>query len=78
MVLRAFAVHPEYKSRPEIIEAGSVLKSRILKADKYSDRKAKSKDWIPGSGPGHIPGVGLVHFASGRGWSLANWLWLWS
>lgn len=45
MVLRAFAVHPEYKSRPEIIEAGSVLKSRILKADKYSDRKAKSY-WV--------------------------------
>lgn len=42
MVLRAFAVHPDYRQRSEIIKAGKALKTRILKPDKYNDRKAKS------------------------------------
>jgi hypothetical protein len=45
MVLRGFAVHPEYNRRPEIVKASSVLKSRILRADKYNDRKPKSY-WV--------------------------------
>lgn len=42
MVLRAFAAHPEYNRKPEVIAAGEALKTRILKPDKYNDRKAKS------------------------------------
>lgn len=42
MVLRAFATHPDYHDRPEVIAAGEALKTRILRPDKYNDRKAKS------------------------------------
>jgi hypothetical protein len=42
MVLRAFAAHPDYHNRPEVIAAGEALKTRILRPDKYNDRKAKS------------------------------------
>lgn len=42
MVLRAFAAHPDYRQRPEIIKAGNALKVRILKPDKYNDRRAIS------------------------------------
>jgi hypothetical protein len=42
MVLRAFAAHSEYHNRPEVIAAGEALKTRILRPDKYNDRKAKS------------------------------------
>jgi hypothetical protein len=42
MVLRAFAFHPRYQHRPEVIAAGEALKSRFFKPDKYNDRKAKS------------------------------------
>lgn len=42
MVLRAFAVHPGYRQRPEIIVAGERLKERLFQADKYNDRKAPS------------------------------------
>jgi hypothetical protein len=42
MVLRAFAAHPDYHQRPEVIHAGEALKQRILLPDKYNDRKAKS------------------------------------
>lgn len=42
MALRAFASHPDYRHRPEVIAAGEALKSRFFKADKYNDRKAKS------------------------------------
>jgi len=42
MVLRAFAAHPEYRDRPEVIRAGEALKSRILQPDRHNDRKAKS------------------------------------
>jgi hypothetical protein len=42
MVLQAFAAHPEYCKRPETIKAGNALKGRILKPDKYNDRRAIS------------------------------------
>jgi hypothetical protein len=42
MAIRAFAVHPEYQKRPEAVAAGEALKSRLLQADRYNDRKAKS------------------------------------
>jgi hypothetical protein len=42
MVLRAFAAHPGYRQTTEVVEAGEALKSRILKPDKYNDRKAQS------------------------------------
>ena len=40
MVLRAFAAHPDYRQRPEVIAAGERLKERFFQADKYTDRKA--------------------------------------
>jgi hypothetical protein len=42
MVLRAFAAHPDYLSREEVIAAGVCLKGRFFKGDKYNDRKAPS------------------------------------
>lgn len=42
MVLRAFAAHPAYRGRPEILKAGRLLKSRLFQADRYNDRKAPS------------------------------------
>jgi hypothetical protein len=42
MVLRAFAAHPDYRRRTEVLTAGVRLKSRFFQADKYSDRKALS------------------------------------
>lgn len=42
MVLRAFAAHPEYRKRAEIIAAGEALKSRFFRPDQYNDRKATS------------------------------------
>jgi hypothetical protein len=42
MVIRAFAVHPEWRTRAEIKSASNALKSRFFKPDKYNDRKAKS------------------------------------
>jgi len=42
MVLRAFAAHPEYRLRPETLQAAGCLKARLFKADKYNDRKAPS------------------------------------
>lgn len=40
MVLRAFAAHPNYRMRPEILAAACCLKVRLFKADKYNDRQA--------------------------------------
>ena len=40
MALRAFAAHPGYRQRPEVIAAANALKSRFFHADKYNDRKA--------------------------------------
>ncbi len=45
MILRAFAVHPEYCQRSEIHRAGELLKSRFFKPDKYYDRKG-SEYWL--------------------------------
>ena len=42
MALRAFAAHPGYCHQPEVVKAGNALKERILKPDKYNDRKASS------------------------------------
>jgi hypothetical protein len=39
MVLRAFAVHPQYRHRQEVQSAAACLKSRFFQADKYGDRK---------------------------------------
>jgi len=40
MALRAFAAHPDYRRRPEVVSAGERLKERLFLADKYNDRKA--------------------------------------
>jgi hypothetical protein len=40
MVLRAFAVHPRYRSFREAREAGDLLKSRFFQPDVYSSRQA--------------------------------------
>ena len=42
MVLPAFAAHPDYRQRPEVILAGQRLAERLFQADKYYDRKAAS------------------------------------
>jgi hypothetical protein len=42
MVLRAFAVQPDYRQRDEVIAAGRCLKGRFFNADSYTDRKAPS------------------------------------
>ncbi len=42
MVLRAFAAHPGYQQRQEVVAAGICLKSRFFQADKYNDRKSPS------------------------------------
>jgi squalene cyclase len=42
MAIRAFAAHPDYHQRPEVIRSGEALKERFLQADKYNDRKAVS------------------------------------
>jgi hypothetical protein len=42
MVLRAFAVHPHYRKREEVITAATLLKSCFFRSDKYNDRKAPS------------------------------------
>ena len=42
MALRGLAVHPNYRKRPETISAGIALKKRLMKPDKYNDRKAKA------------------------------------
>jgi hypothetical protein len=42
MVLRAFAAHPAYRQRPEVLAAGEALKCRFFSPDKYNDRKASS------------------------------------
>jgi len=39
MVLRAFAAHPAYLQRQEVLIAGEVLKERFFHPDKYNDRK---------------------------------------
>jgi hypothetical protein len=40
MVLRAFAVHPRYRSSPEAERAGELLKSRFFQPDVYSSYRA--------------------------------------
>jgi hypothetical protein len=40
MLLRAFAAHPDYCLRPEVIQAGRRLKERFFQPDKYNDRQA--------------------------------------
>jgi hypothetical protein len=42
MAIRAFAAHPDYHQRPEVIAAAETLKARFFQADKYNDRKAKN------------------------------------
>ncbi len=42
MVLRAFAAHPGYRERPEIIAAGQRLQERLFQPDQYNDRQAAS------------------------------------
>jgi hypothetical protein len=42
MAIRAFAAHPDYQKRPEIITASERLKNRFFQPDKYNDRKASS------------------------------------
>jgi hypothetical protein len=42
MVLRAFAAHPDYQHRSEVLTAGERLKERLFQADKYYDRQAPS------------------------------------
>jgi hypothetical protein len=44
MVLRAFAVHPQYRQSKAAHKAGKLLASRFFKPDKYPDRRDK-KYW---------------------------------
>ncbi|SFC22520.1 Squalene-hopene cyclase C-terminal domain-containing protein [Alkalibacterium subtropicum] len=44
VVLRAFSVHPKYKKRQDIIEAGELVSRYIFKRDIYPDRQDK-KYW---------------------------------
>lgn len=44
VVLRAFCIHPHYKKRQEIIEAGELVSRYIFKRDIYPDRQDK-KYW---------------------------------
>ena len=45
MALRAFATHPAYRQRPEVVAAANALKCRFFQPDKYNDRKA-STYWL--------------------------------
>jgi hypothetical protein len=40
MALRAFAAHPLYRRRAEVLAAGRCLEERLFQADKYNDRRA--------------------------------------
>ncbi|MBN2016000.1 hypothetical protein JW766_04165 [Candidatus Dojkabacteria bacterium] len=40
IVLRAFANHPDYARKKEVVEAGKLLKTRFFKPDKYPDHKS--------------------------------------
>ena len=85
MILRAFAVHPEYRQRPEILAAGQRLKERFFQPDKYTDRKAASY-WLKFQFPFWWPNLvtaldalSWLHFtrqddniAHGLDWFLAN------
>lgn len=42
MALRAFAAHPAYRQRTDVLAAGRCLKARLFQADKYNDRQAPS------------------------------------
>lgn len=42
MALRAFAAHPAYRQREDVLAAARLLKPRIFQADRYNDRKAAS------------------------------------
>jgi len=42
MVLRAFAPHPAYRQRAEVLASANLLKNRLFQADRYNDRKAPS------------------------------------
>jgi hypothetical protein len=39
MALRAFAAHPDYRRRQEVIRAGGCLKARFFKSEVYNDRR---------------------------------------
>jgi hypothetical protein len=39
MALRPFIAHPAYRARSEVRAAGKLLKTRLLRPDKYNDRK---------------------------------------
>jgi hypothetical protein len=41
MALRAFAAHPGFRRRPEVIAAGECLKNRIFQKDRYNDRRGE-------------------------------------
>ncbi|MFC1780239.1 prenyltransferase/squalene oxidase repeat-containing protein [Patescibacteria group bacterium] len=40
IILRAFALHPRYRKRKEVREAGNFLKQQFFKSDKYPDHKS--------------------------------------
>ncbi|MCE5295775.1 MAG: adenosine deaminase [Euryarchaeota archaeon] len=50
IVLRAMAAHPRYDRSVEAVEAAMFLKSRMFKADPYTDRRAPSH-WVGFSYP---------------------------
>jgi hypothetical protein len=45
MILHAFAAHPDYRNRLEIIAAGQSLKERFFQPDKYNDLRQTVKKW---------------------------------
>lgn len=50
VVLRAFAIHPNYRKREEVQNAGKLLKQRFFQQDKYIDRKGEEY-WLRFSYP---------------------------
>lgn len=42
MALRAFAAHPDWRSKPAVLTAAAALKSRLFKPDAYNDRRASA------------------------------------
>jgi hypothetical protein len=85
MALRPFAVHSAYRSHPDVLAAARLLKSRILQADKYNDRKGPEY-WLKFQYPfwwhslvatlDSLSRLGFErndeHVARGLGWFLEN------
>lgn len=56
IVLRAFAAHPQYRRRQEVIKAGELLISRFFTSDKYTDLRTPAY-WTKFSYPFFCPDI---------------------